>query len=242
MANRTELLREIKNELINAKDSPLYEYRVKSKYFPVIGEGNHNAKIMFIGEAPGQNEALTGRPFCGAAGKILDELLESIGIARNEVYITNIVKDRPLNNRDPLPEEIAYYSPYLDRQIEIIQPEIIATLGRFSMAYIMKKFGLETELESISQIHGKVFNAQTTYGKMKLHGQARGISVYGQAEGLPVERNPAPKTTIHPQVNPWSSGAWIKVIPLYHPAVAVYNVTSKDELKKDFEVLKQFLK
>ncbi len=195
--DRSEQLRKIRDEVWDLKDSPLYEERVKNKAYPVIGEGSHFAKIMFIGEAPGRNEAETGRPFCGAAGKILDELLESIGIKREDVYITNVVKDRPPFNRDPLPEEIDIYAPFLDRQIELIQPKVVATLGRFSMAYIMKKFGLEAKLESISKIHGQVFNASASYGE-------------------------------------------IKVAPLYHPAVAVYNVQSKEVLKKDFEVLKNF--
>ncbi len=186
-------MKKIKDEVVNAKDSPLYGFRIKNKYFPVIGEGSHNAKIMFIGEAPGKNEAETGRPFCGASGRVLDELLTSIGIDRKEVYITNIVKDRPPMNRDPSPDEIEFYALFLDRQIEIIKPEVIATLGRFSMAYIMKKFGLESELKSISIIHGNVFFAETSYGK-------------------------------------------IKIIPLYHPAVAVYG-TDKEILKKDFQAL-----
>src|SRR3990167_7155517 len=160
MENRTEQMRKIKNEIICAKDSPLYEYRIKNKYFPVIGEGSHAAKIVFIGEAPGKNEAETGRPFCGASGRILDELLNSINIPRNDVYITNIVKNRPPMNRDPLPHEIESYSSYLDRQIEIIQPQVIATLGRFSMVYIINKFGLGSQLESISQMHGKILEAQ----------------------------------------------------------------------------------
>ena len=194
--NRAEQMKKIKDEIVEAKDSPLYEYRIKNKYFPVIGEGSHSAKIMFIGEAPGKNEAETGRPFCGAAGKVLDELLVSISVDRKSVYVTNIVKDRPPENRDPSPDEIDFYAPFLDRQIEIIKPEVIATLGRFSMAYIMKKFELESELKSISQIHGNTFEAETSYGK-------------------------------------------IKIIPLYHPAVAIYG-TNKEILKKDFETLKQF--
>ena len=109
MSDRTEQMRKIKDEIVAAKDSPLYEYRIKNKYFPVIGEGSHSAKIMFIGEAPGKNEAETGRPFCGAAGHILDELLESASLDRKEVYITNVVKDRPPENRDPNPNEIEFY-------------------------------------------------------------------------------------------------------------------------------------
>ncbi|OGN04978.1 MAG: hypothetical protein A2746_01330 [Candidatus Yanofskybacteria bacterium RIFCSPHIGHO2_01_FULL_44_22] len=193
--NRTELLKQIRDEVVNFKNSPLYQERIKNKVFPVIGEGSHYAKIMFIGEAPGRNEAQTGRPFCGAAGKILDELLASAGIKREDVYITNIVKDRPPFNRDPLPEEIEAYAPFLARQIEIIKPEIIATLGRFAMAYIMKRFSLENSLDSISRLHGRIFETEASYGK-------------------------------------------IKVIPLYHPAVAVYNANTKEELLQDFQTLR----
>lgn len=160
MTTKTEELQKIRDEVFELKNSPLCEYRVKSGNYPVLGEGSHDAKIMFIGEAPGRNEAKTGRPFCGAAGEILDDLLASVGIPRKEVYITNIVKDRPQNNRDPLPNEIEIYGPFLDRQIEIIKPNIIATLGRYSMDYIMKKFDLSEQLESISQIHGKCFSAK----------------------------------------------------------------------------------
>lgn len=160
MDERTVELRKIKEEVLNLKFSPLYEERVRNNYFPVIGEGNHSAEIMFIGEAPGENEAKTGRPFCGRAGKILDALLLNAGIERKDVYITNIVKDRPPKNRDPLPDEIAVYAPFLDRQIEIIKPKVVATLGRFSMSYVMTRYGLEFELDSISKIHGQVFEAK----------------------------------------------------------------------------------
>jgi len=165
---KLELMREIKDEVMDLEKSPLYKYRVENKYYPVIGEGSHSADIMFIGEAPGRNEAKTGRPFCGAAGKILDELLESIKIKREDVYITNIVKDRPPENRDPSPKEIEVYGPFLDRQIEIIRPKIIATLGRYSMKYIMEKFGLNNELLPISQAHGKSFDAKASYGPVKI--------------------------------------------------------------------------
>jgi len=138
--NRTEGLRKIKEGVIRGVGLSLRQERLKNKVFPVIGEGSHYAKIMFVGEAPGRTEAATGRPFCGASGKVLDELLASINVLRQDVYVTNIVKDRPPFNRDPYPEEINAYAPFLDRQIEIIQPQVIATLGRFSMAYIMQKF------------------------------------------------------------------------------------------------------
>jgi DNA polymerase len=165
---KTEKLREIRDEVIALTASPLYEYRTTNNYHAVLGEGSHDANIMFVGEAPGRNEAEQGRPFCGRAGKLLDELLASIGIPRAEVYITNIVKDRPPENRDPTPEEIKLYAPFLDRQIEIIQPKAIATLGRFSMEYIMRKYGLDAELEPISRAHGKVYDASGLFGAIKI--------------------------------------------------------------------------
>lgn len=192
-----EAMKQIRDEIMELKESPLYIERVENGYFPVIGAGSHDADIMFIGEAPGKNEAKTGRPFCGASGRILDELLSHIKMKREDTYITNIVKDRPTANRDPKPEEIALYSPFLDRQIEIIKPKVIVTLGRFSMEYIMKKFGLEKEIDIISKIHGKSFGAKTNFGK-------------------------------------------IKIIPLYHPAVAIYSRTQLPQLKQDFEQLKGY--
>ena len=161
-------MKKIRDEVLALSDSPLFKYRVENKYFPVIGEGSHDSKIMFVGEAPGRNEAKTGRPFCGAAGKILDELLASVGIPRKEIYITNIVKDRPQENRDPLPNEIEIYGPFLDRQINIIQPKVIVTLGRYSMSYIMKKFDKEFDLEPISKAHGKAYEAKASYGPIKI--------------------------------------------------------------------------
>ena len=196
--DKTEKLKKIRDRVWNLKESHLYEYRRKNKYYPVLGEGNHDAHIMFIGEAPGRNEAETGRPFCGAAGRILDELLVSIGLDRKQVYVTNIVKDRPPENRDPLPEEIRLYSPFLEEQIEIIKPKVIATLGRFSMKFILEKFNLPEQTETISKLHGRLLSAKATFGE-------------------------------------------VKIIPLYHPAVAIYSAKSKDTLKKDFEVLKEFI-
>jgi uracil-DNA glycosylase family 4 len=113
----------------------------------VPGEGPENAEIMFIGEAPGWHEDQQGRPFVGPAGQYLDQLLASIGMKRTEVYITNVIKTRPLDNREPLPHEIANCRPYLERQIEIIRPRIIVTLGRYSMAMFFPG-------KSISKIHG----------------------------------------------------------------------------------------
>ncbi|MCR4279546.1 MAG: uracil-DNA glycosylase [Candidatus Zambryskibacteria bacterium] len=159
MLGKEEALEKIAKEVLNLTTSPLYEYRVENNYLPVFGEGSANAEIIFVGEAPGKNEAITGKPFCGRAGKMLDTLLESAGISREEVYITSIVKDRPPKNRDPKPDEIALYAPFLDKQIEIIKPKVVATLGRFSMEYIMRRYGLEGEIKTIGELHGKVFQA-----------------------------------------------------------------------------------
>ncbi len=168
LEERHEAMRKIRDEVVALTESPLYADRVKNQGFPVIGEGSHTAQIMFVGEAPGAKEAKSGRPFVGAAGKFLNTLLEGEGIKREDVYITNIVKDRPPGNRDPLPEEIDAYGPFLDRQIDIIQPKVIATLGRFSMVYIMKKFGLEFEIEPISKAHGKSYEAKASYGTVQI--------------------------------------------------------------------------
>ena len=192
---KIQKMKQIRDEIWNLTSSPLYKYRKKNNYYPVIGEGSHFAKIVFIGEAPGKNEAQTGRPFCGASGKILDELLGSINVKRKDVYITNIVKDRPQGNRDPTIEEIKIYSPFLVRQLEIIRPKIIATLGRFSMEFIMKLYKLDDKLQKISLLHGQIFETKTSWGK-------------------------------------------IRIVPLYHPAVALYRANQFDLLRNDFQVLK----
>jgi len=114
----------------------------------VPGEGPADAEVMFIGEGPGFNEDKQGRPFVGAAGQFLNELLQIAGFKREEVYITNVVKCRPPGNRDPLPEEIQACSRYLERQIELIDPRVIVTLGRFSMARWFPN-------DKISTVHGK---------------------------------------------------------------------------------------
>ena len=156
LAEKKQKLEEIRQELIGAKKAPLFKYRTENSYLPVAGTGKANAKIMIVGEAPGKNEAISGIPFCGRAGSILDELLESISLAREGVYITNIVKDRPPENRDPTKEEIVWYSTYLDRQIEIIKPKVIVTLGRFSMEYLFERYGVATEEKGIAKLHGTV--------------------------------------------------------------------------------------
>ncbi len=164
----------------------------KTRNNPVIGEGSLNTKILFIGEGPGYWEDMKGRPFVGRSGGILDELLESIELKREDVYIANIVKCRPPENRNPMTEEIKACTPFLDLQIKIIQPKIIATLGNFATSFIFEKFGLEKK--SISAVHGETFQINTIMGS-------------------------------------------IKIIPLFHPAVAVYNSNKKEILLEDFKKL-----
>jgi uracil-DNA glycosylase len=121
----------------------------------VPGEGAQTAEVMFVGEAPGFWENEQGRPFVGQAGKLLDELLASVGLRREDVYITNVLKCRPPNNRDPLPEELAACHEYLERQIALIQPKLIVTLGRFSMAKFFPGG------RGMRELHGKT----TRYGR-----------------------------------------------------------------------------
>lgn len=176
--SNTDELRKIRDELFELTASPLYNYRTENNYFPVIGEGSHEAKIMFVGEAPGETEAKTGKPFCGRAGKVLDELLASIQMDRATVYVTNLVKDRPPGNRDPEPNEIDIYGPFLDRQIDIMKPRVIATLGRHSMKYVFERYGLPAELQTISKIHGKEFKGRAAYGDVTV------IALYHPAVAL----------------------------------------------------------
>lgn len=150
----------------------------------VMGSGNLDAKILFIGEAPGKTEDEQGLPFIGASGKFLDTMLEAAGMKRNDVYITNIVKYRPPNNRDPSRAEIAEFWPYLLRQIQIIQPQVVITLGRFSMNCFLPD-------AKISQQHGQM-----------------------------VEYS--------------DNGISFRLIPLYHPAAALYNGSMRQTLIDDF--------
>jgi len=126
----------------------------KSRKNAVPGAGNPEGRVLLIGEAPGQSEDIEGKPFVGAAGRLLDNLLSDIGLSRANVFITNVVKCRPPRNRDPQPNEIDTCTPYLNRQIAILQPKFIVTLGRHSTAYVFSKAGLP--FQSITQTHGKI--------------------------------------------------------------------------------------
>lgn len=137
-------LTEFYEEIANCERCILSQARKNT----VPGEGPEDAEIMFIGEGPGFHEDQQGRPFVGSAGRFLEELLEDIGLRREEVYICNVIKCRPPGNRDPLPEEIEACKPYLDRQIELLSPRMIVTLGRFSMERYFPG-------AKISHIHGQ---------------------------------------------------------------------------------------
>lgn len=157
----------------------------------VAGDGNSKADIVFIGEAPGKNEDLQGRPFVGAAGKFLEEMLATVDLKRQDIYITNIVKYRPPENRDPLPEEKKAFLPFLIEELEIINPVIVVTLGRHSMEYFLPG-------RRITDIHGQP--KRINFGDRK-----------------------------------------IVVVPLYHPAAALYNGGLRQTLIDDFACIPQIL-
>lgn len=142
--NKQEELDRIAAEIAACRNCPL----AKTATHPVPGNGNPDAELMFIGEAPGYWEDQKGVPFVGPAGQLLDELLNSIGLTRADVFVTNVIKHRPPGNRDPLPEEIAVCKPFLERQIEVIKPKAIVTLGRFAMYHFWPE-------GKISRDHGR---------------------------------------------------------------------------------------
>lgn len=156
-------LREIGDEVQSCTNCDLHKFALKG----VPGEGDPNAEVMLIGEAPGFHENQQGRPFVGAAGQFLEQLLRSVGLTRKDVFIANVVKHRPPENRDPLPEEIAACDGYLSRQIDVIDPRVIVTLGRFSMNRFFPG-------ERISRIHGQA----------RRHGNRLVLAMYHPAAAL----------------------------------------------------------
>ena len=157
----------------------------------IMGDGNLDAKIVFIGEAPGKKEDETGKPFVGASGKFLNEMLESIGLDREDVYITNIIKYRPPNNRDPKPAEKQEAWPYLLEQLDVIQPKAIVTLGHHSMEYFLPGV-------AISDVHGREQQVKVDDRSFTL-------------------------------------------IPLFHPAYALYNGKVREVLKEDFGAVARYM-
>jgi len=179
-----ETLDDIAEEIRACDACPLARTRICA----VPGAGSDTSGIVFIGEAPGANEDKAGLPFIGAAGKFLDEMLADIGLSRADVFITNVVKCRPLDNRDPLPEEVETCTErYLWRQLDVLKPKVVVTLGRHAMYRLLPK------TETIGTIHGK--------------------PVYIKS----------PK-----------SGKEFVILPLYHPAAALYNGSMREVLKDDF--------
>lgn len=160
----------------------------------VFGSGNPGAEVVFIGEAPGKNEDLTGQPFVGAAGKFLDEMLALIHLDRKDIYITNIVKYRPPDNRDPSPEEKSAFLPYLQSQLEIIQPKVVVTLGRHSMNCFLPDL-------QIGKVHGEPKRVKLS---LKEH------------KGDVLE---------------------VVILPLFHPAAALYNGSMRQTLIDDFSLI-----
>lgn len=183
----------------------------------VPGEGNPDANIVFIGEAPGKKEDETGRPFVGASGKFLEELLAGIGLERKDVFITSILKYRPPNNRDPRPAEKAQFWPYLLAQLEVIAPKLVVTLGRHSATQFLPDFQMERN-------HGKVHLWVDEAGPVGQSFPQRARSA-ARAGGPPM---PATRRRYH-------------ILPLYHPAAALYNGSLRQTIIKDFETIKEFI-
>ncbi|MEM0353424.1 MAG: type-4 uracil-DNA glycosylase [Archaeoglobaceae archaeon] len=153
-----ENLESIKEEILRCTKCELY--KTKTNFVP--GTGNEKAEAFFVGEAPGREEDLKGEPFVGNAGKLLTEMISLMGLSREDVFITNVLKCRPPNNRDPLPEEVNACGSYLLRQLEVVKPNVIVCLGRHSAKFIFETFGLN--FSSITKLQGKVFEV-SAWGK-----------------------------------------------------------------------------
>jgi DNA polymerase len=198
---KQQLLDQIKADILEQNICPDLAEKATQLVF---GEGSPDADIVFIGEAPGKREDESGQPFVGASGKFLSEMLASINLKREQVYITNIVKYRPPNNRDPLPEEKAAFLPFLQKQLEVIKPLLIVTLGRHSgLAFIPTL--------NISEHHGQPMRIE--------------IKGWGMVNGKwdnPKYQLPAPKP------------GKIVILPLYHPAAALYNGSLRQTSSEDF--------
>ena len=151
MSTQQDKLALIAQQILNCRKCPLH----KTRKNPVPGEGNPQAKTILIGEAPGYWEDIKGKPFVGAAGKFLDTLIAILNLSRKDIFITNVLKCRPPKNREPSPNEVQQCTPYLDKQIRIIQPKFIITLGNYSTGYILSKAGLP--FNGITQAHGKFY-------------------------------------------------------------------------------------
>lgn len=160
----TDKLRSVRDDVIQCTQCDLY----KTRKNPVIGYGNHNADIMFVGEAPGEEEDKQALPFVGAAGHVLDKLLKDIDLKREDIYICNTVKCRPPMNADPTDEQKNECLSYLTRQIEAIKPKVIVCLGNHAIKTVMSLLGLEDKVDKISVIHGMVFDSDPAIMDVKV--------------------------------------------------------------------------
>jgi uracil-DNA glycosylase len=160
-------LEKLKAKLKKLTTSPLYKYRKENNYQPVLGEGNLDACIMLVGEAPGRNEAEQSRPFCGQAGKRLDRILQKASLKRQDVYITNVVNDRPPKNRKPTKKEVELYFPFLIKQIQIIKPKAIVTLGATAINFFLDYFNLTKDM-AMNRLRGRVFTTKFDFGKVNI--------------------------------------------------------------------------
>ena len=253
---KSEILDQIEADIIS---NNVCENLAQTAKNLVMGEGGLDARIMFIGEAPGKKEDELGRPFVGSAGKFLDEMLASIGMERGDVYITNIVKYRPPNNRDPEPEEKTAFLPYLVRQIEAIKPKVVATLGRHSMNLFLPDM-------QISKIHGqpKRVHLAISPGGTEAR-EAHTEYVNKMPAGLDaVQGNSEARSMLYREVQHASTGAGdtamrqktsdvieldsrqpevvqLVILPLYHPAAALYNGSMRTTLIEDFQKIPKIL-
>ena len=184
--SKTEQMNQITSEARSCLNCALGDHRKNV----VLGSGSLDASIVMIGEAPGRKEDESGLPFVGSAGKLLDGLLESSGLSREDIFIGNILKCRPPGNRRPKKAEVGVCESYLTRQLEIIKPKVIAPMGNSALAYFQSKYGLGDEV--IGDAHGKVFEIETSWGKVQL-------------------------------------------VPLYHPAAAIYRRQLLGDLEKDMK-------
>jgi DNA polymerase len=242
--SKQTLLDQIKADIVSNNVCP---HLAETATNLVMGDGHPGAEIVFIGEAPGKNEDEQGLPFVGAAGKFLNEMLAGIGMDRQDVYITNIVKYRPPNNRDPEPEEKKAFWPYLVQQLDVIEPKLVVTLGRHSMEYFLPS-------QRISVIHGQPKRIKVVFGN-RLAGDDGADAVQGGGEKRtePYEKygEGASEPTTQQSAATLSSAASsagrqaersIVILPLYHPAAALYNGSMRQTLVDDFSNIPLILK
>lgn len=159
---KKDLIEKLSKQIVECKKCDLY----KTRNIPLVGDGSISSKVMLIGEAPGYHEDLEGKAFIGKAGKVLDQLLEFVKMKREDIYITNVIKCHPPQNRDPSSDEISRCMPYLIEQLKIIKPKIIITLGKYATQIIFRAFKLH--FTGMNKLHGSLINLKTSYGIVKV--------------------------------------------------------------------------